>query len=155
MTPDEQASSEQESSAVAKILNNSPSKRRQPILLGFLIGLLCVLVVLVYRQRDVWVASVTNLSSFVHARARSPLGEVRPISEGFHPVTVISRSFPPITDVPIATAAEAEEKLQGSELVLGIVVGDRARAYPINMLTGPQSEIINDTLGDVPIAATW
>ncbi len=155
MTPDERASAEQASSAVAKILNNSPSKRRQPVLFGLAIGLLCVVAVLVYRQRDVWVAVVTNPSSLAHAQGQSPLGKVRPASEGFHPVTVIPRSFPPITDVPIATAAEADAKLQGSELVLGIVVGNRARAYPINMLTGPQREIINDTLGDVPIAATW
>ena len=158
MTPDEQVSSEQASSAVAKILNNSPSKRRQPVLFGLAIGLLCVLAVLVYRQRDVWVAVIKNPGSLVHelhAQERSRLGEIRPTSEGFLPVTVIQRSFPPITEVPIATAAEADAKLQGSELVLGIVVGDRARAYPINMLTGPQREIINDTLGDVPIAATW
>ena len=31
----------------------------------------------------------------------------------------------------------------------------QARAYPINMLTGPSREIINDVLGGVPIAATW
>ena len=135
--------------------HNSPGKRRQPILLGLAIGLLCVVAVLVYWQRDTWVAVVTNPSSFVHAQERSPLGKTRPTSEGFHPVTVIPRSFPPITEVPIATAAEAAAKLQGSELVLGIVVGNRARAYPINMLTGPQREIINDTLEDVPIAATW
>lgn len=150
MTPDEQASS-----VVAKILNNSPSRRRQPMLLILAIALLCVAVVLVYRQRDAWVAAIANPSGFVHAQERSPLGEIRPTSEGFRPVTVIPRSFPPITDVPIATAAEADANLQGSELVLGIVVGDQARAYPINMLTGPQREIINDTLGDVPIAATW
>ena len=30
-----------------------------------------------------------------------------------------------------------------------MVVGKAARAYPINMLTGPQREIINDRLGGI------
>jgi hypothetical protein len=38
--------------------------------------------------------------------------------------------------------------------VLGVRVGKDARAYPINMLTGPDREIINDTLGEKAIAAT-
>jgi hypothetical protein len=39
--------------------------------------------------------------------------------------------------------------------VLGVVVGKEARAYPINMLTNPTREIINDKLGGRAIAATW
>jgi hypothetical protein len=35
------------------------------------------------------------------------------------------------------------------------VVEGKARAYPINMLTGPRREIINDELGGKAIAATW
>jgi hypothetical protein len=42
-----------------------------------------------------------------------------------------------------------------SELVLGLTLGGAARAYPINMLTGPQREIVNDELGGRAIAATW
>ena len=42
-----------------------------------------------------------------------------------------------------------------SELVLGVTVGKESRAYPINMLTGPSREILNDTLGGQAIAATW
>ena len=30
-----------------------------------------------------------------------------------------------------------------------------ARAYPINMLTGPHREIINDKIGETAFAATW
>ena len=42
-----------------------------------------------------------------------------------------------------------------NELVLGVVIGHQARAYPINMLTGPSREIFNDELGGQAIAATW
>jgi hypothetical protein len=40
-------------------------------------------------------------------------------------------------------------------LVLGVTIGKASRAYPINMLTNPTREIINDKLGGKNIAATW
>ena len=76
--------------------------------------------------------------------------------DDFRPRTVIPRYFPPIKDPEIATAEEADGKIvRGEELVLGVVVGEDARAYPINTLTGPRREIINDRLGGRAIAATW
>jgi len=74
--------------------------------------------------------------------------------EEFRPRVVIRRAFPAIVDAPVITAKQASS-LQDNELVLGIVLGDTARAYPINMLTGPRREIINDTLNGRAIAATW
>ncbi len=76
-------------------------------------------------------------------------------SPEFNPRVVIRRSFPPIKSPPVVTAGEADKKLRPTELVLGVVVNGAARAYPINMLTGPRREIINDTLGGSHIAATW
>ena len=73
----------------------------------------------------------------------------------FQPRTVMARPFRPIVDVPTMTAAQADQKLRPRELVLGVVVEGSARAYPINMLTGPSREIINDNLGGRAIAATW
>lgn len=67
----------------------------------------------------------------------------------------VAPPFDPITDPPVVKAAEAADHVRGPELVLGVVVGDEARAYPINQLTNPTREIINDTLGDRSIAATW
>jgi len=63
--------------------------------------------------------------------------------------------FPPITAAPAIPADEVFDQVADEELVLGVVVGGQARAYPINMLTGPSREIINDTLGGKAIAATW
>jgi hypothetical protein len=73
----------------------------------------------------------------------------------FAPQVVIPRAFPPIKDAPVVPADEAGRLLADEELVLGAVVDGKARAYPINMLTGPQREIVNDTLGGRAIAATW
>jgi hypothetical protein len=61
----------------------------------------------------------------------------------------------PIVDAPVVPAEKAGGKVRANELVLGVALGGRARAYPLNMLTGPRREIINDTLGGRPIAATW
>lgn len=71
----------------------------------------------------------------------------------FEPRRVVD-AFPAITD-PEVVAGGAADDLQAEEIVLGVVVAGRARAYPINMLTGPQREIVNDSLGGRAIAATW
>lgn len=63
--------------------------------------------------------------------------------------------FDPIVDPDIAGSGEASEWVEDDELVLGVSIGDEARAYPINMLTQPTREIINDRLGGRDIAATW
>lgn len=73
----------------------------------------------------------------------------------FQPRTLIKRPFPAITKFPIVSAEKAGNKIQDAELVLGVTVGEESRAYPINMLTGPRREILNDTLGGKAIAATW
>jgi len=73
----------------------------------------------------------------------------------FAPQVVIPRAFPAIKDAPVISTAEADRLLAEQELVIGVVVNGKARAYPINMLTGPQREIINDSLGGHSIAATW
>lgn len=72
----------------------------------------------------------------------------------FRPRRVIPRQ-PPIVRPPVVAADKVTKQVDDRELVLGVVVKDQARAYPINMLTGPRREIINDTLGNRPIAATW
>jgi hypothetical protein len=72
----------------------------------------------------------------------------------FEPVKVV-KPFKAIVDPEVVPAAKADEWVSGRELVLGVVIGEAARAYPINMLTNPTREIINDKLGGRYIAATW
>jgi hypothetical protein len=62
---------------------------------------------------------------------------------------------PAIVNPPAIAAQQVRGQVTDTELVLGVVVEGQARAYPINMLTGPQREIINDVLGGRAIAATW
>jgi len=72
----------------------------------------------------------------------------------FRPVRVLVRQRV-ITDFQVSPVSDVRDMLNPSELVLGVTVGDHSRAYPINMLTGPKREILNDTLGGKAIAATW
>jgi hypothetical protein len=52
-----------------------------------------------------------------------------------------------------AFAAAAQSKLDGEEIVIAVRLGTEARAYPIRILS--YHHIANDTLGGVPIAATY
>ncbi len=84
--------------------------------------------------------------------------QVTPFAMGqqdFKPRVVIPNAFPAITDPNIVSVEEADGNLLPAELVIGVVVEGKARAYPINMLTGPRREIINDQLAGTAIAATW
>lgn len=94
----------------------------------------------------------------------APPGSIRPDGSGDEPVPVAApearpalemHPFPPVTSVPIRPADEAQGGVGPSETVLGIVLGGQARAYPINMLSDPAREILNDELGGRPIAVTW
>ena len=71
----------------------------------------------------------------------------------FQPRTLM-KPLPAIEDAPFVKAGEVKS-IADRDLVLALTLDGHARAYPINMLTGPRREIINDTLGGTPIAATW
>ncbi len=72
----------------------------------------------------------------------------------FEPRQVV-RPFKAIINAPTVNATDAKKFVQDDELVLGVEINGKSRAYPINMLTRPTREIINDTLGGKHIAATW
>ncbi len=73
----------------------------------------------------------------------------------FNPRKALDKPVRPIVNPQIVAIGKTTIPMRDDELVLGVVVQGQARAYPINMLTGPSREIINDHLGDRDIAATW
>lgn len=101
-----------------------------------------------------------RLVSFRQANAQSEHLGSPPISQGtskadsFIPHQVVP-PFEPIVDAPVISADQVKDEVLDTELVLGLTLNESSRAYPINMLTGPSREIINDTLGGVAMAATW
>ena len=72
----------------------------------------------------------------------------------FKPRKVV-KPFEVIKDAPVLDGREAEEFVSDDELGVGVVAGGKARAYPLNQLTNPSREIINDHLGGIDLAATW
>ena len=120
-------------------------------LLVFALALLAIGGGKIFYDRQVWRQAVRPEREISPPIARL----VVPAADGFHPRQVVPGPYKPIIDAPTVSAEEAGKKLGEAELVLGVVVGKEARAYPINMLTGPSREIINDMLGGRAIAATW
>lgn len=68
------------------------------------------------------------------------------------PVEEVEMSVEPVpVDPPTVEAAEAD--LDPDELVLGVVLDGRPVAYPIRYLA--LSEVVNDRVGETPIAPSW
>lgn len=72
----------------------------------------------------------------------------------FNPVGVVPQAEI-VEGYSFLSVDEAAGRLNDDELVMGVVVNGESRAYPINMMHGPQREIFNDQLGGRSIAATW
>jgi hypothetical protein len=115
--------------------------RRELILVGTA-GLLAVPVT----------CAVVLIDSAAHAERRPRPTTVD--TNRYEPQQVVS-AFSAIVNPHHVAAKEANEQLRPNELVLGVEINGEARAYPINMLTGPSREIFNDKLGGQSIAATW
>lgn len=98
------------------------------------------------RARDLLCVMVAGFIG-IPAIAQAP-------EDDFRPRKVLD-PLPPITEFPISPVSEVGTALNPSELVIGVTIGEESRAYPVNMLTGPRREILNDTLGGESIAATW
>jgi Protein of unknown function (DUF3179) len=64
-------------------------------------------------------------------------------------------AFPPLLQFATVTAREAGSAIADDEFVVGVEVRGEARAYPLNMLGHPGSEVVNDAIGGVPVAVTF
>ena len=70
-----------------------------------------------------------------------------------HAVVVVPRDhYPVLFDPRFATRNEAPQ-IKDDEPVLGLLIGGEAKAYPISVLG--RHELVNDTCGGLPIAASW
>lgn len=69
-------------------------------------------------------------------------------------MTVLPRDAIPAVFTPsFLSPAEANEQYTADELVIGVVLNGEAKAYSIPYLSS--HEIVNDTVGGIPIAVTW
>jgi hypothetical protein len=70
-------------------------------------------------------------------------------------VTILPKdAIPAILDPkPMLVPASEAVGVRDSDQVLGVTIGTDSRAYPIPFLSW--HEIVNDTIGGVPVAVTW
>ncbi len=69
-------------------------------------------------------------------------------------ITVLGKDGIPSIDNPrFVGPGQADQQMQSNERVLGLSINGDHRAYPLNMLS--RHEIVNDTVGGVPVAVTW
>jgi hypothetical protein len=61
--------------------------------------------------------------------------------------------IPAVDNPKFVSVSEANDWLAPEEPVIVVVVGDSAKAYPIQVLTW--HEIVNDTVGDLPLTVTF
>ena len=60
----------------------------------------------------------------------------------------------PVTNPPVVLDGQ-DKYVDPNELVLGVVLNNEARAYPLNMISGPEREVTNDQLGGKSILVTF
>ena len=69
-------------------------------------------------------------------------------------ITVIQRDgISAILDPTILTNAQAQERYNPKELVLGVSINGDSRAHSIPFLS--RHEIVNDVVGGMPLTITW
>ena len=69
-------------------------------------------------------------------------------------ITVLHKDAIPAIDRPqFLSVREADRYMQDDEPILGVRRGKIARAYSLWQLN--HHEIVNDTVGDLPLAITW
>ena len=69
-------------------------------------------------------------------------------------VTVLGKDgIPAILDPQFLRPEDAISLMQANERVIGLSIDGDHRAYPLNLLS--RHEIVNDTVGGVPVAVTW
>ena len=64
-----------------------------------------------------------------------------------------AEGYPIRTGIRIVPPDQA--RLADADLVIGVVIGGQARAYPVNLMWGPENEALNDELAGVAVTATW
>lgn len=128
----------------------SESKHKQGLmLLVAIVGFACATLITYHRMAndDMDAPSAPPKDWYAATSANVDNGAYRP--------KTVVRPFRPIKNAPFIKASEVKNQVADNELVLAIEIEGQARAYPINMLCGPQREIINDNVGNRAIAATW
>ena len=122
-----------------------------PLIILVLVGLL-VAVIFLPQIRQFWLklrseeVTITRTGSQDRASSETALN--------LQIITILGKDGIPSIDNPqFVTLGEADSQMLSYERVLGVSINGDHRAYSLNMLS--RHEIVNDTVGGVPIAVTW
>ena len=94
-------------------------------------------------------AILLSVTAFLWA-APDALAETEAVPEGVD-ILLARGGIPAVFDPVFVSAADAE--ISDDAWILGIHINGEAHAYSLNLLN--HHEIVNDHVGDLPIAAVW
>ncbi len=118
------------------------------VVLGGLVILVAFLPQLMQRLRTLRAEEVT----ITHPSAGGTGGRAGTLDLKI--VTILGRDgIPAIFDPKFLSAGAGFQQMRPQERVLGVSINGDHRAYPLNLLS--RHEIVNDTVGGVPVAVTW
>ena len=121
-------------------------------IIAFLLGGLVLAAIFMPQVRQLWL----NLrADEVQVELPSASGEAAgQTTLDLRIITVLGKDgIPAILSPQFVNASVAAPQMESSERVLGVSINDDHRAYPLNLLS--RHEVVNDTVGGVPIAVTW
>ena len=99
-------------------------------------------------------AFLLSLAWVPHGQASSLPYQGNLTIDGEPVITVLHKDAIPAIDRPqFMSVQEADRYMQEHEPVLGVQPGEVARAYSLWQLN--HHEIVNDQVGDLPLAITW
>ncbi len=137
--------------------DQSPSARRRATKLATLLLVIAVAVPTLATAIALWQEHTESAAALAERRDREA-HSIRPDNppgpESFYPIEVVDRQ-PVVEGFRLINADDLQNTPRDDELVLAVRIGDEARAWPLNVMTGPAREIFNDQLGGRSIAATW
>jgi hypothetical protein len=113
----------------------------RPVVMTLCAGLALFATILRWRSQRKWHPRFTSAAGFT----------IICVLAGLSRVNIYERMFHPIGE-PAFLSAE-QTKLAGDEKVIAVRVGGVARAYPIRSIS--YHHVVNDTVGGVPIVATY
>jgi len=119
-------------------------------LIAIFLGVLVLAAIFMPQVRQLWL----NLRAETVQVPDGSVVETGQTTLDLRIITVLGKDgIPAILNPQFVNVAEAMPQMEQSERVLGVSINGDHRAYPLNLLS--RHEIVNDTVGEVPVAVTW
>ena len=108
---------------------------------------------LVHRPETVALGASGDTQAGVDGGGTAP-GEAPAPTREVKIITVLSKdAIPAILDPTFVSGEAAAAQMRDRELVIGLSINGDHRAYSTSLLSS--HEVVNDTVGGVPIVVTW